>query len=699
MFPRSFAHSVPAFCLTVLLAVVFAGCGTSPKSDAPVELSSTVSLYRIYGDGMVLQRNREIRIAGQADPGKFVEVRLGGSVSNSIADANGRFVATFPPRGAGEPLTLTVRSRDQQLVLNDILVGEVWLGSGQSNMEWTVKNSMNFAQEKAEAENPMIRHYTVPKYPSPGVIPVDIKEGRGWQKASSETVGGFSAVLYFFAKNLQRELGVPVGIINSSWGGTAIEPWISANAFESAGEKDMVRRSSEIVPEGDRKQQEAEFRARFSAWEKSLEKDYARQVAAASGWMSRDFDDKQWKQCDLPAAFGDIEIDGNGAAWFRKRVVIPSGWAGRDLVLSLGVIDDCDDTWLNGKLVGQTTSAVESYWSVPRRYRIPAKDVAVGENVIAVRVLDHAYSGGFMGEAKDMHISLADDAAQRISLAGDWRAKVEFLINWDKTASRPTPPSDGNKLQGIPSALFNGMIANIQMYPIQGVLWYQGESNAGDARMYAKRFPLLIESWRREWADKNQTFIFAQLAAFQRHTPGKPLPEGFLENIKPAQANNWSLLRESQTAALRLPNTGMAVCIDIGDPIDIHPTNKQEVGRRMAMEALRLAHGRDIVSAGPLYKGMTVEGGAIRIHFSNVGLGLESRGGDLRQFAIAGEDGVFHWAKARIENGTVLVSSPEVKAPRVVRYAWAMYPAGCNLYNREGFPASPFRTDMTDSLR
>ena len=404
-----------------------------------------------------------------------------------------------------------------------------------------------------------------------------------------------------------------------------------------------------------------------------------------------------WRPTDLPASYADSKIEGNGAVWFRRKIVIPPEWRGRDLVLSLGVIDDWDRTYFNGHPAGETTVAVENYWMVRRLYRIPAKNIMDGENTIAVRVMDHGGGGGFFGPAEAMHLSPVDTPDQQLALTGEWLAKPEYLIDWRVTGRPPFSPTEVQARR--PSSIYNGMISPLQAYPVRGILWYQGEFNVMNAREYAKYFPLLIESWRREWRDPAQPFIFAQLAALQRHTPGQPLPSGFFDDLPPAPENNWSELREAQAAALRLPHTGMAICIDIGDPIDIHPTNKQDVGRRMALEALRIAYGRDIVSSGPLYRGMTIETDSIRLHFDHVGSGLMAKGGALRQFAIAGADRVFHRAEAIIDGDNVIVRSPQVGRPMHVRYAWATYPDGCNLYNREGLPASPFRTDTPDYLQ
>lgn len=685
------------FTALVLLPAT-AGADAGKALDAS-ELASNVKLNAIYGDGMVLQRNRPIVIVGQADPEKQVELVFDGERTTARADAGGRFVAQFAARKAGGPFTLEVHSSGGVQEVTDILVGEVWLGSGQSNMEWTVERSMNFAEEKAAANYPQIRHYKVKHAASAGTVAEDLAHKGSWQAATPESVGGFSAVLYFFARELQQELGVPVGIINSSWGGTAIEPWISAQAYREAGLSELATQAESSLDPSALAALREQFASDFSAWEAQLNRLHATQVAAAADWMQPDLDVSDWREVELPALYDAIGIDGNGVVWFRKSVTVPAQWLGKDLILSLGAIDDCDETYFNGERVGSTGTDVPSYWQHQRAYRIPASLVHEGENVIAVRVTDHAYGGGMVGAAAAMALYPVgqDGEAQKLPLAGPWLAKTEFLIDWATTPTRPSPLVSSGEGHRWPAGLYNAMIAPLESYPVQGVLWYQGESNAGNPAGYARVFPLLIESWRKQRKDENLSFIFAQLAAFQRHKPNDPLPKDFFADRLPGD-EKWPELREAQTAALNLPNTGMAVCIDIGDPDDIHPQNKQDVGYRMAQEALRITYGRDSVSAGPLYRGMEVEGDAIRIHFNNAGSGLVAKDGALRHFAIAGEDGTFVWAEATIDGDSVLVRSDAVATPKAVRYAWANYPLGANLFNAEGFPASPFRTDVPDYI-
>ena len=392
--------------------------------------------------------------------------------------------------------------------------------------------------------------------------------------------------------------------------------------------------------------------------------------------------------------------DFDGIFWYRRTVTIPAEWAGKELTLSIGAVDDCDETFFNGEKVGATGTSTPNYWSVPRVYKIPGKLVRAGANTIAVRVADMYSNGGLMGPEPLLYLQLGNDKNDRIRLNGAWKYKVEFKIDTQKLGTRPTPPDDLSISQSsphFPATLYNSMVAPWTVYPIRGVIWYQGESNAGAYEEYMKLHPLLIQDWRNKWNNPEMPFLFIQLAAFERHSPSKPGPADFWKNRQPSDSS-WPKLREVQTATLAIPNTGMAVAIDVGNPFDIHPADKQTLGYRLGKEAERICYGSREISAGPLYERMTVEGNKVRLFFKNTGSGLVAKDGAPASFAIAGKDGNFVWADAKIDGDTVLVWSDKVKEPVEVRYAWAGYPGNANLYNKEGFPASPFRTAKPDYL-
>lgn len=661
-------------------------------SAAPAEY---FALHKVYSDHMVLQRDREIRISGTAEPGGEVSIEFAGEKRTATAGADGVWRALFPAMKAGGPHSMTVSGKNAALKLEDILIGEVWVCSGQSNMAFTTRSARNAEAELAGAANqPKLRLLSVNRRISAGKIAPDV-ETMGWELCTPRSAAGFSAIGYFFGRDLARDLDIPVGMINSTWGGTPIESWISAAGYADAGLDDLADRAAGLPKTGYAEVLKTRGKA-LVEWEKKFFGDHADAVRAAAGWAKDPLPEpEKWKTVTVPANLSSYGIDRNGVFWLRKTVNIPEELAGKDLDLSLSTIDDCDEVFFNGEKVGATGIDTPQYWSVLRHYPVPGRLVRAGANTVAVRVIDHAFDGGIGGNARNLYLGTG---TTRIPLAGDdWKMRPEFLLEKDFPV-RPGAPTDPALYH--PASLYNAMIAGLQRFPVRGVLWYQGEGNTGNAKLYARTFPALIESWRKEWNDPGQIFIFAQLSSLEANAPRhQPLPADFYEKLQPRESN-WAALRESQSSVLRLPNTGMAVTTDVGDPVDIHPTDKQTVARRMRMEALRLAYGRrDLVSSSPQYAGMKVEGNRIRVSFTGTGSGLVARGGALRRFAVAGKDGVFRWAKAEIDGDTVVVSSPEVPEPVAVRYAWDNNPIDANLFNREGFPASGFRSDRPDYLR
>lgn len=696
--------------LLALAAVVMLGaCGSI---SAPDKMAGTFTVHKVYGDHMVLQCDRPIRISGTAAPGESVKVTIGDNSAYATAGDDGEWTAELPAMKAGmQPYSVVVTGKEGTpgVSFEDVLIGEVWLASGQSNMEMPVYsgrqfwNSANGKAEVAAADHPGIRLFNTcqRRSVSPGVEQKEIA-GPGWVVCSPETVGPFSALGYYFARQLHKDLNVPVGVINSSWGGTPIQSWISEAGYRSANRTgELAKIESSRKPS---KEQEAKIAAlkkkakiAFDAWGKRFYAFDPAATAAAQAWKNPGFDDSGWLSEEVPSS---PAADFDGIFWYRRTVTIPAEWAGKELTLSLGAIDDCDETFFNGEKVGATGTSTPNYWSVPRVYKIPGKLVKAGANTIAVRVADMYSNGGMMGPEPLLYLQLGNDKNDRIRLNGAWKYKVEFKIDTQKLGTRPTPPDDLSISQSsphFPATLYNSMVAPWTVYPIRGVIWYQGESNAGAYEEYMKLHPLLIQDWRNKWNNPEMPFLFIQLAAFERHSPSKPGPADFWKNRQPSDSS-WPKLREVQTATLAIPNTGMAVAIDVGNPFDIHPADKQTLGYRLGKEAERICYGSREISAGPLYERMTVEGNKVRLFFKNTGSGLVAKDGAPASFAIAGKDGNFVWADAKIDGDTVLVWSDKVKEPVEVRYAWAGYPGNANLYNKEGFPASPFRTAKPDYL-
>ncbi len=658
------------------------------------------SVHKVFGDHMVLQRGKPVKISGRAEAGKTVTVTLAGNTATAVTGESGEWQAVLPALEAGGPYEVKVAGPDgKEITFQDVLVGEVWICSGQSNMEMPVWSDgqfwrlVNGQDEVKNAKHPQIRLFDAahPKVTAPKG-PVKEIGGSGWQVCSPETVAGFSAAGYFFGRQLNQDLKVPVGLINSSWGGTPIESWISEEGYKEAKRaKELDLIAGARCSEEEQKAKYAEAEKSFKAWEKRFDDFCAASAAQSADWKNADFDDSGWSELAVGTVF-PFEID--GVVWYRKKLTVPEGWAGKELTLALGAVDDCDVTYVNGEKIGATGTDTPQYWSFKRVYKIPADKVKAGALVIAVRVSDYYGGGGLTGPKNEMLLYPTADKAAALALDGGWKGKLEVAVDMAKIGARPNPASaSGPASANFPATLYNSMIAPWTVYPIRGAIWYQGESNAGAFEDYMTLHPLLIRDWRRVWNDPEFPFLFVQLAAFQKHSPKARLADDFWKAEQPSD-NAWSKLREVQTATLNVPFTGMAVAIDIGDHSDIHPTKKFEVGYRLAKEAERICYGSKEITAGPLYEKMAVEGGKIRLSFANVGGGLVAKDGEPQAFAIAGADGKFVWAKAAIEGENVVVWSDAVKEPTMVRYAWSMFPGNANLYNKEGFPASPFRTDQ-----
>lgn len=645
----------------------------------------------IYSDHMVLQSGMPIRICGTAAPNEELTGRFQSQPEiRTRADEKGNWQLEFPALPPGGPYSLTVRGRTKSLTLSDLLIGEVWICAGQSNMEYPLWSSSRFwrsigGEEAARnADDPQIRFLATPRRTQ---LPGSKKKPlvMSWKVCSPQTISDFSAVGFYFGRQLRQELQVPVGLIGCYWSGTRIEPWISESAFRAADDREMVWILDALHASGGAPLKTWPKSPRFRAWERRFFAQADR--GKFSKWQTRTFHDQSWEPVSVPSA-DPIEKQIDGAVLYRKEIELPVGWRGKELLLSLGTIDDCDEAWFNGIQVGATGSDICSHWEIARRYPVPAEAVRPGRNVIAVRVIDFTGEGGFTAPAKELYLSCGKE---RLSLAGTWRREVEFVSDRAKTGRRPDPIS--RQEHDMPSAIFRGMVAPWTVLPVRGVIWYQGEANATEPEKYALRFPRLIEDWRRQWKNPHLAFLYVQLSSYLRHTPWKRLPEDAWRADAPGSGGGFTLLREVQAATLALPDTGMAVTIDIGDHSDIHPQRKEEVGCRLAGEAKRVCYGGSPLSAGPRFRSMRISGDTAVLEFENVGAGLTSRG-PAGGFTVAGADGRMYRAQAEIRDGhTIAVRSPDVKAPRAVRYAWNAYPGDANIFTEEGLPLGPFRTD------
>lgn len=616
-------------------------------------LSAEIRLPRILGDHMVLQRQKEVRIWGWAKSGEIIKVSFNGQTLETKANRKGSWSVTLKPMEHGGPFDMQISGKENTITLKDILIGDVWLGSGQSNMEWILQNTNDAQTEIASANFPRLRLFTVGKDMS-FVLKDDLKEGQ-WQECTPETVRYFSAVAYYFGKKLQEELDVPIGLINSSWGGTKVEPWISWDRIQQEPEyKDLKLDQLEKTAAQNDKNQQRYMEAMRN--DKGL----------SERWYEADSKVTGWKTMDIPQDWSRTEIGNtDGIVWFRREFNLSADPKG-EATLSLGPVDDADETYINGVKVGSTHE-----YSKERVYAIAPGVLKEGKNMLVVKVIDFQGGGGLVGKPEQLFIEANDI---KIRLDGPWEWKSSVLTS-DFGVKEVGP-------NAYPSHLYNAMIAPIINFPIRGVIWYQGESNAGASYRYRELFPMLIRNWREKWGYEFP-FLWAQLANFMaaQETPGE---------------SGWAELREAQRMTLSLPKTGQAVILDIGEADDIHPRNKKDVGLRLAYNALAIEYGKDIVYSGPALKSMEVKDGKAIISFDHVGSGLVSKGnryGYVNGFAVAGEDKVFRWAKAFIQGDKVVVFHEDVKNPVAVRYAWADNPDDANLYNKEGLPASSFKTD------
>src|SRR5581483_10695621 len=611
---------VKAILLTLMTFVLVSVFNVAARAD--------VRLPALVGDNMVIQQNVPARVWGWAAPGEQVTVTLAGKSAKTKADAQGKWEVRLGPFKAGGPHEMRIEGKNA-VVLKNVLVGEVWIGSGQSNMEWPLQNAAHGGDEVARANHPEIHLFTVTKATS--LEPRDDVRGR-WVVCTPENAATFSAVAYFFGRELNEKLKVPVGLIHSSWGGTPAEAWTSRAALAAIPElrpmAEALDRAAVNLPEA-----RHAYEAAQAKWEQEHFLQDPGNRGLDLGYAGADFSEAGWQTMRLPQFWETAGLVIDGAVWFRKSVDLPASWEGHDLTLSLGPVDDFDVTYFNGTKVGATGSETPNFYMVPRKYTVPGALVRAGRNVIAVRAFDHYGQGGFGGGASDMTLSAA--GAPAISLAGDWLYNVEMSVEPLKVdfSTQPiAPPGVGNP--NTPTVLYNAMLAPLVPYTIRGAIWYQGESNADRARQYRMLFPLMIRDWRAAWGEGNFPFLFVQLANFQarKAEPGE---------------SNWAELREAQSITLSEPATGMAVIIDIGEAGDIHPRNKQDVGHRLALWALAKTYGQKDEFSGPLFESMAIEGNKIRVRFTHAEGLRSSDGKPVQGFAIAGADGKFVWADAR----------------------------------------------------
>lgn len=636
---------------------------------------ANVKMPSLFTDGMVLQQKTNAPVWGFADPGEKITVATtwDNKTVSTEAAADGKWMVKVSTPCYGGPYALIINGKNT-VYINNVMIGEVWFASGQSNMEMTMSGFpygtiLNGPEDIANSTNNDIRIFMASRNTS---FKEESELGGEWKTASPKTTPQFGATCYYFAKKLNAELGVPVGIINSSWGGTPVESWIPQEYIKNVPEYSQIVKdiaaSSPIIDK----------RNNWLAQKQSVSM-FPRPDLGDTDLAKPDFNDAKWHSMNVPTLWeNNNEVRAfDGIVWFRKTIKITPAMAGKELVISLGAIDDGDETFFNGELIGHTNN-----YQADRIYTVPADKVKAGKAVIAIRVTDNQGGGGLYGQPSKLKCYTKGNEKSAISLAGSWkylpiaelsRGKLyKFDIPTMEFFQRPISPTDLSEMTA--TTLYNAMVAPFVGYAMAGAIWYQGEANVGHAEEYSRTFPLMVKAWREKWNQGDFPFYYVQIAPYDYGT------NGHSEEI-----------REAQRVSLSIKNSGMASTIDIGNNKNIHPANKVEVGNRLALWAFKNIYGKDVVCSGPLFKSQEIKGNAIYLSFDYAD-GLNAKGGTLKDFQIAGKDGKYYPATAVIEGSKVKVSSEKVAAPTSVRYLWSDCVDQATLYNGAGLPASSFQS-------
>ena len=627
-----------------------------------ISIFGEVKLPKLISDGMVLQRETNVKLWGWASSGEKISIHFVNSEYNTTANENGEWEVMLPPMKAGGPYEMQIDANNS-VTIYDILIGDIWLCSGQSNMGLPLEAVKDvYEDELAQLNDPYIRQFFTFPRTNFREREKDFRFGK-WQHTDSKNLRSLSAVGYFFAKELYKRYKVPIGLISSSMGGSSAEAWISEESIKSFPiYYEQLQRFKDADYMEMVNKQDAE---RVANWNIKLKQNDEGLQDPQQNWFDPEFDDTDWEITQVPGYWTNTTKLGNvnGVVWFRKEIDVPAEMVGKPATIKLGRIVDCDTVFINGKFVGSIGSQY-----APRNYKIPEDLLKEGSNTIVIRVINYIRKGGFV-PGKQYEIAVGEN---KINLEGRWKYKLGDIAE---------SLEDRIFTGKIPTGLFNAGIAPLLNYRIKGAVWYQGESNTSRPFEHYDLFKLLIKDWRENWNQGDFPFLYVQLPNFV---------EVNVERTK----YDWAYFRESQLKTLVIPNIGMAVTVDVGEYNDIHPKRKKPVGYRLALAAEKVAYGEDaIVYSGPIYKSMLIEGNKIILTFTNVGSGLVTKDSrKLSCFEICGIDDEFYPAEAKIENDKIIVWSDNVAAPVAVRYAWDNNPEGANLYNKEGLPASPFRT-------
>lgn len=623
-----------------------------------IAVGAQLKLPALISDSMVLQRDRPVKVWGWSLNGTEVMVSFQKKIYRTRPDMAGKWEVQLPAMKAGGPYTMKIETASDKRSLHGIAIGDVWLCSGQSNMAFNMASAAAmFPDDIAQSANPDIREFHVAQAFS--LAPKTDVQGR-WAPATPANTGNFTAAGYYMVKALYEKYKVPMGILHSSWGGSSAEAWASTEGLKDFD--NYLDKLNNLTDSNEIKATLARQKTLIDDWHKKVNEN-----DKGWDWSNPVYDTSAWKTLNLPGYWED-QGAGNvdGAVWVRKEINLSKAMTAKDAVLELGIIDDIDNTFFNGTKVGEKNSKYQL-----RKYTVPASLLKEGKNVIVIRIVDTDGKGGFI-PGKQYRLTTATG---EIPLSGIWEYSKGY-------SAEPLPVSSFIQINQQPAVLFNAMIAPLVPYAIKGVAWYQGETNAGRGEEYQRLLPAMIADWRKRWDQGEFPFLIVQLANYKA-VKNEPEESG------------WAELREAQLyTAQQVHNSGLVVAIDVGEAADVHPLDKKTVGTRLALAARKIAYADNkVVHSGPVYQSMKIQGNRIVLSFIHTGGGLVARGGELKRFAIAGRDGRFIWARARIEDDKVIVWNNTLNDPVAVRYAWADNPEGANLYNKEGLPASPFRTD------
>ena len=639
--------------VTILFLLILLSC----KAFAQIRLP------RLISDNMVLQRDQPITVWGWAAPKEKVTVTLKNKSHSAVTDADGKWKIQLPAQSAGTSYEMVLKGKNQIRIKN-VAFGDVWLCNGQSNMVINMERvKERFPDDISSANYPDIRNFFIPTLTDLSGPQQDIPNGE-WKAANPKDVLGFGAVTYFFARDLYEQYKVPIGIINSAVGGTPIEAWISEGGYKDFADIQKIINSN--------KDSSYVRSAKQNTFNNAPRQPKPNDSGLTEHWESEDYQPKGWRNYNIPGYWEDQGLKNlDGVVWFRREFEVPENWLGKPVKLFMGRIVDADQMFVNGKSIGNVT-----YQYPPRRYEIPAGLLKAGKNTFVIRVTNSAGKGGFVPD-KPYFMASGD---QQIDLQGVWQYKVGQVYEPAKVADSAFVPF---VTQNQPAALYNAMIAPLLPVKLKGFIWYQGESNVSEPDAYNALLPALIKDRRRLWNNENLPFLVVQLPNFQDI------------DFTPAESN-MALLREAQNQALTLKNTAVTVTLDLGEWNDIHPLNKKDIGKRLALSARNLAYNdKNVVYSGPVLQSQSIAGDKIILKFVHVAEGIRASDGEaLRWFSIADDDKKFVWANARIVGkDQIEVSSELVKTPKYVRYAWQDNPESVNFYNSANLPASSFRTD------